>query len=181
MKPVAAEFATPSRPDVWHWAFLGVLVVVAATLTVRAEMARRELQNLERDIASLKAQLAAAHQAPASAPLPPYYDSALEMLRETDPMWIEVLTALELVEELGVAVTSINIPSPGSPAIIQVNARDYESLLKYLAALNGTAEPEVGAVRFELQQAKLDGAGAQVVAMLNAARVKGPAIGEAGR
>lgn len=169
MRRVEAEFATPSRPGRWHWAVAIVLAALTAVQGTRAVMARLELRDLQRDVRSLQAQIAAAHAAPASAPIPPYDASAREMLRERDTAWIETLTALESVGIPGVVVTSINMPASGSPITVQLTVSDYRTLMEYVTALNGPTV-ESGALRFDLQQARAEGTSGQLLVTLVVSR-----------
>lgn len=170
MRRVRAEFVTPGRPWRSHWAIVIVLAVLTAEQVTRAVMTHLELRDLQRDARSLQAQIAAAQATPASAPVPPYDASAREMLRERDTTWRETLTALESVGMPGVVVTSINMPVPGSPIKVQLTVSDYRTLMEYLTALNGpTVEP--GVLRFDLQQARLEGVSGQLYVTVSAARV----------
>lgn len=171
MKRVDAEFATPGRPGRWHWAAVAVLAALSVGLSVRAVLTHLELREVKRDIHALQAQIAAAQQPAASAPVPPYDASAREMLRERDPIWIETLTALEAVGMQGVTVTAITMPAPGSPITIQLTASDYRTVLDYLSALNGPAV-EPGALRFDLQQARAEGTSGQLSVTVNALRAR---------
>lgn len=134
MRPLHPEFLPVAPPPKWvAWA-LGALAVVTIAMWVAAWLAQREAAQLRLQIAALKAPRPV--PGPAPVVVPPYEESAREMLRERELEWAATLRALENVAMAGVTPTGVEVVVRERMARVEVEFSDHGALLKYLEALN---------------------------------------------
>jgi hypothetical protein len=153
MKPIRADFARRRSAAPVLWVVVGVAALTAGWLLWDTAESRRQ-------IATLRAELAALEQAASDAgkasqvhavPPPAAYDaSAREMLAQATIPWPQVLVALETVQIAGVRVQSLEYVAVEKQARVEIAAARQELALEFVNALNAGIPSEGAAWRWTI-------------------------------